>query len=242
MEILRAIDMNEEDEIKEMQNRQRELHLIPTPICYLDVEVMNKNGEIVSKYSDRSKSWVRNFYNFCVMQQMGIGPGKLGTSFGAGYLTMKDTGGNIKDASSSYTIRMEAVGAGYGFIGNAGSVVNGIVIGTGETAESLNDYVLGAIIAEGTDSGQMNYAGMSITNPVWDGTGKTMTRALERTMVNNSGSSITVKEIGLIGYMIYNTSNNGKFLLARDVLSTPVAVAHESQIKVTYTIQIAYPS
>jgi len=254
MEILRTIDMNEEVEIKAMQKRQRELHLIPTPICYLDVEVLNKNGEITAKYSDRSKSWVRNFYNIVTCQQLGISAGINGTTYGEGKLSIKSILGNVRtdtipcaggEFSASYVL---AGGNQYVNSAHRGAASNtniGIVVGTGDTAESFDDYSLTNIIANGVSTGQMQYQEMSALNGVWDGDNNKFIQTVERYFINNSGGSITVKESGIYSCIFYKGMSSpvkDHFMLARDVLSTPVAVAHESQIKVTYTIQIAYPS
>ena len=240
MQILKAVCPKEEAEIREMHKRQRELHLIPTPMCYLDIEVQDKSGIVVTKYSDRSKSWVRNFYNWMVTQQMACNSNILGTTYEAGTLAVKDTNGIVR-SHGTYAIRLNEVASGYGYRGATGSTTNGIVAGTGNAAESFESHILDSLIANGTGAGQLQYQEMSAPTPVWDSQNKTFTLELERIMINSSGGAIDVKEVGLIALLIYAVTVS-RYLVARDVLSSSVNVPNESQIKATYTIQIVYPA
>lgn len=241
MEILRAIDIAEESEIKAMQKRQRELHLIPTPVCYLDVEVINKNGEVTAKYSDRSKSWVRNFYNWCVTQQMCCDTNCKGASYGAGYLNPKQHSGAIATTTTPIANKATDTTIGNGYRGAAGTDTIGILIGTGDTPESFDDYCLSSKIVTGHATGEMDYQAMARSIPTWfDSPDYKMEVALERSFLNDSGGSITVKETGLSAYLF--TSGSSPILVARDVLASAIDVANESLIKVTYTLQIAFPS
>ena len=52
---------------------------------------------------------------------------------------------------------------------------------------------------------------------------------------------VTVKETVCQRIFIY-TSGYSPILVARDVLASAIDVANESLIKVTYTLQIAFPS
>jgi len=58
-----------------------------------------------------------------------------------------------------------------------------------------------------------------------------------RTITNNTGSDITVKEAGLIG--LANTSSSGTqfFLLARDVVGSSVTLADGESLQGTYTLR-----
>ena len=240
MVVIRKLDTVEEEEIREMQKRQKELHLIPTPLCYLDIEVEDEHGNVLSKYTDRSKSWTRNFYNWCISQQMTTRVNALGTTYGAGTLAFTNTGGTVRqDANPAYH-KVSAATPQYGFRGAAGSNANGIVIGTSNAAESFESYQLTALIAEGTGAGQMSYLAMDEPIPVWDGGGKTMTYTCERGVTNYSGGTINIFETGLIA-RIFFVSLDGYMLCARDVLSEAVPVPNNSKITVTYSIVITYP-
>jgi hypothetical protein len=242
MKVLRRIDQTEEQRIREMRDEQRRLHLVPTPVAHIGLTVYDKNGVPTAHYEDRSKSWTRNFYNWMVSQQMTADSNSLGTTFEAGKIAMRDTGGTIRQNASPTWHNGSTSGTTYGngYRAAGGSVASGIVIGTSDSAESFESIALGALVAEGTGSGQMQYLAMDAIVPVWDGTEKTMTYSCERAIVNNSGNSIGVKEVGLIARNIAASSIYA-ILMARDVLAETVTVPHESMIKVTYTIQIAYP-
>ena len=242
MEILRSIDQQEEQEIRQMQDRQRQLHLIPTPLCYVSLEVTNKNGDVTSTYNDRSKSWVRNFYNWMAQQQMTCGANILGSTYGAGSLIAQDTSGGSRNTERPMRHQSTTDGSNYGGF-RSNNTDYGILVGTGTTAESFESYELTTLVENGTASGQMQYSNMDTPTPVWDGTAKTMTYSCERAMTNNSSDAgtIAVAEVGLVGSISEGFSFRN-YLCARDLLSTAVNVAFESQLKVTYTIQITYPA
>lgn len=245
MEILKGLNPAEEREIRRMHQRQRELHLLPTPLCYLDIEVADKRGVTVAKYEDRSKSWTRNFYNWMVMQQMTCNSNILGTSYGAGYLSLKQRDGSVTSFSIPVCHYYSTASANYcGFRASGGETAYGILIGTNDTpsAEGFNDHNLDTLIEEGVGSGQMQYAEMAVPTPVWDGGGKAMTYECSRNIVNNSGGTIGVNEVGLGARLAVYQYGACQFLMARDVLASTVNVPFEYQIKVKYTIQITYPA
>lgn len=242
MRVLRRIDQAEEQRIREMRDEQRRLHVVPTPVAHIGLTVYDKNGVPTAHYEDRSKSWTRNFYNWMASQQFTADLNAMGTTFEAGRITVRDTGGIVRQFGFPIYHSNSTSGTtfGNGYRAAGGSVINGIVIGTSDSAESFESFALGTLIEEGTRSGQMQYLAMNAIVPVWDGTAKTITYTCQRNMVNASGVSIGVKEVGLISSMT-GTAGGQRFLVARDVLFETVDVPNESMIKVTYTIQIAYP-
>lgn len=99
----------------------------------------------------------------------------------------------------SNTTRSPAVNTGnFAMNAAAGDVAKGIVVGTGTSAVTISDYALGTRIAHGNAASQLSYGAMSFTNPTTSGSTRSFT--MERTFTNNSGSQITITELGL--YMI----------------------------------------
>lgn len=104
----------------------------------------------------------------------------------------------------------------------------GIQVGTGTSAESINDTALQTQIAHGTGAGQLQYGSMTFGAP--STTATTTTFRFTRVFTNGSGGTVTVQEIGLVSRDIINTNS---FLWVRD-LTGAVAVGNGSQLTVNY--------
>jgi hypothetical protein len=122
----------------------------------------------------------------------------------------------------------------------AGSLANstGIQIGTGTTTPSPQDTALSSPIANGTGTGQMLYpSSPSFTSITING--NTSSFKIISTMTNESGSSITVTEVGLLAQHCPSCSAYSLYgLLAHDLLSSPITVSNGSAITITYTISV----
>ena len=242
----------DEDDYKMLRDMGAKLK-IPVIECFITAQVNTPDGKIAHLHSERAKSWNRNFYN--LFATMGLSTGTdAETTFEAGALTLKDTGGTIRYTAGTATVRRgyglyganyaiweKAGNYGYGFFGAAADSNYGIVIGTDDGAESFEGYALGAIINNGTGAGQMSYVANTICTRTYVAGTKTWSTAHERFINNNSGGAITVKECGIYSLLLYSATN-GKFMIARDVLASSIAVADTAQLKVTYTLSMVFPS
>jgi len=110
----------------------------------------------------------------------------------------------------------------------------GIQIGIGTAKPTPNDTSLNSPIANGTGAGQMQYPTQPTASSVTVN-GDTSYFTIQSSITNNSGSPITVTEVGLLA-QTSNTIISG--LLAHDLLSSPVTVPNETAITVTYTISV----
>ena len=111
----------------------------------------------------------------------------------------------------------------------------GLVIGTGNTAVTADDYNLEAKIIHGIGSGQMQYGKFEYEEGCFQAPkveGGSAWFRMTRQFINNSAGSIVVKEIGLI------TSVTPYFLIVRDVLVSPVTVVDAQGIAVTYEFRV----
>ncbi len=104
----------------------------------------------------------------------------------------------------------------------------GIMVGTGTTAESINDAALVTQIATGTSAGQLQYGSMTYGAP--STTATTTTFRFTRVFTNGSGGTVTVQEIGLASR---DSANTKGFLWLRD-LTGAVAVTNGQQLTVNY--------
>jgi hypothetical protein len=104
----------------------------------------------------------------------------------------------------------------------------GIVIGTGTTVVILDDYRLAsqttALRYEAMPAS--NISALDMTDPnVWKFT-------VFRQFTNTGTTSVTITEIGLVA-----DNNQGKFMIARDILPSPITVDPNDVIIIQYLIR-----
>lgn len=108
----------------------------------------------------------------------------------------------------------------------------GIVVGTGDTAETNTDYKLDTQLTEGVGAGNITH-GEQVIEAVAE-VGANVDLEVKRSFVNNTGSTITIKEAGL--YM-----KSGRFAayfcIIRDVLPASVDVPDKCALTVYYTLR-----
>lgn len=112
----------------------------------------------------------------------------------------------------------------------------GAVVGTGDTAEDVDDYALAAQIAHGNGAGQLEHLA-TIADPVVSAD-PIATFHHRRSFNNNSGGAITVKEIGVYVQTNESLPNVRYFCIIRDVLDTPDTIPDTGAYQVDYTFQI----
>jgi len=110
----------------------------------------------------------------------------------------------------------------------------GIQIGTGTATPKPNDTALNSPITNGTGAGQMQYPTQPTASSV-NINGNTSYFTIQSTITNNSGSPITVTEVGLLAQTSHTIISG---LLAHDLLSSPVTVPNGTAITITYTISV----
>ncbi|MBA7658649.1 hypothetical protein ES703_66608 [subsurface metagenome] len=181
-------------------------------VWYL-VVVRDRHGQIVSRERRKARSFLKAWNQMASVQMS------------QNSRTITDIGGTARSvARNGFSFRM-AVGAG---ITN-----HGIVIGTGDTAVTINDYALAALIAHGAGGGQMNYQACSVA--LSQVSAPNCDYIVSRSVVNNSGVLITVKESGIyirVGPVPYYACG------LRDVFGTPQDVPNGGSITVNYTLRV----
>jgi len=190
------------------------------PKVYIEIEVRDRNGNIIEKRKEPSRTWVQNFMNLL-----------WGIFSGAPFqVTLPNASTNTVNISRCCDAYL-TVNAGQ----NDDSF--GIVVGSGTTAYSVSQYTLSQQIQNGTGNGQLLY-GSTTVNTVVD-TGSSLVIQIVRTFTNDSGSSVSVNEIGLM-ISVGQSCANWKFLIARDVLSSGVTVPNGSTLTVRYIVTMTY--
>ncbi len=233
---------NEEAQYEELRKLGQRLH-VPIPEVFWELEVREKSGRVIQRHRQRSHSWTRNAYNamFCQL----AGKDASDTTFGAGKISGKDTGGTVRTLSralgTDYNGSCDGLtpGTGHGYRGSAASDATGIVVGSGTAPESFEDYALQTLIPNGTGAGQLSYVASEPHAISYDAMARVLRNSLARFFNNNSGGAVNVNEVGIIFYTQYN---GYRYMYSRDKLASTVTVPNTGQLKVTYTIQLTYPS
>lgn len=227
------LDPKEEAKFAALKDKCRELKVPAPPEVMIGLQV-HENGVLTFDDVQRGHSWTRNYWNW--MFGMGSCPavGAGAGSFGAGYMSGKTTGGTIHYNSFMYKYTTD-------WWGEISDSTRGILVGTSDTAFSLDHYTLQAIITDGTGAGKFSHQSAIVNAPTYDGGPQTWSIVTSRIYNNNSGGSITVKEVGIYGAgSMFNGNNGANYMMERSVLSPAVAVANGAQLTVTYEISMDF--
>jgi hypothetical protein len=204
---------------------------LPVPLMHLAVESRLPDGTIDRTYSDRSRTWNRNFWNHMLISFMGPSTSPDAT-FGAGSDGIKQPSGTI----AWYNLYNGSIN----LIGAINVSTNGIVAGTSSGAESFEGYMLGAQCNQGTGSGQLSHQAQAAPAKSYNSATRVWTLTMSRVFNNNSGAGIVIAETGIIGAHTYASANTA--LICRDVLASAVTVANGGQLTVTYTLSLTFPA
>lgn len=117
---------------------------------------------------------------------------------------------------------------------SAGVITHGIVLGTGTTPATKDDYNLDTVITHGSGAGQLQFGACSISNVI--DTGTSWRATVTREVTNVSGSSITVNEVGLTGMR----GVARKYTMIERTVITPVVMAHLETYIYRYLIDLPY--
>jgi len=199
---------------------------------WVRTRIINKKGELIKEQYFKSKSFLLHYARM------------IGVLFGYRTDSVLDEGGTSKtiwgyipDGSSAYGCFYNRVNAG----DNDASY--GIVVGSGDTPVSTEDYALASKIEHGVGAGLLDYEPCSVSSVSYEtypapGWARII---ISRSFVNLSGATITVREIGL---MLYNrvryadtVRSNVKFLILRDVLPAPDDIPDGYTYSVSYEIR-----
>jgi len=206
----------------------------------IEIEVRDKNGKLITKKRMRSHSFVKNFLAWLrrLWKTQEVVSGQL-TSFATAISPVEplDTGGVARGvpqgrwvgATLPPDIFFARIDAG------AGEADSGIRVGTGTDVPTVDDVQLSVPILHGSGAGQLSHGATSLD--VLGVSGGEVSLKIIRTFTNNSGATITVKELGLHQKSLYTGTTHCTFMLARDVLVAPVDVPNGSTLTVRYILK-----
>jgi len=190
-----------------------------------ELEIRDKHGKLLSKVKGLSHSFVKHF--ILILRAMAYG--------GTTKASLTDTAGNGRQQTFTSTASQPLEPLDIN--GEANDDTHGIVVGDSDIAFDKLQYNLQGKISHGSGAGQLVYNASTVES-VTDTDNESYFRVI-RTFTNNSGATITVKEIGIVARAHYD-GNTWYFLIARDVLASPQSVPDGASLTVRYRIYITY--
>jgi len=188
------------------------------PRLFIDLEVRDKDGNVIQRHRQEGKSFLWNLIGFLWQLFQGNNSVNL-------YEPSITTG----SATCETTCSVPVQGSYFSVVAPSGTTQYGIVIGGSNTSNTTSVCSLYSPLTSGISYGATSVASQLTINSTQGTISFTITRQFQ----NNSGSSITVQEVGIA------IQGNGCYpVLARDVLSSAVSVPNGGTLTVTYTIQL----
>lgn len=156
------------------------------------------------------------------------------------YYVTNINGTSVRGDNSANIVRFGENSSNYPYIGRiltslTDSYTGGVILGTGSTAPTANDYKLSSDIIT-----TLTYT--STISRTKNDNGHTLTVLF--TITNTASEAITIGELGLIyqggrDYNYYDT--NSRILIERTVLDEPVTIPSQGVGQITYTINLELP-
>jgi len=206
----------------------------------LTVTIKDKNGKIIKQHKQHSHSFVSNF--LALIAQAMLNPYNNVSNF-YGY---KGAGGNVQFVETSSSTGMTTIENFMTMLDGANDSSYGIVVGTGTSPPTPNDYTMESEIPNGTGTGQLVYGSHSVSPPggttssptLLTPSGNTTSFSVSRTFQNQSGASITVSEVGIFIMQYAQSGNIITVLITHDLLSSPITIPNGGVMAITYTISV----
>lgn len=232
-----------EKDYEELERLGAKLH-IAVPTAKWGFKLEAPDGEVIFDITERAHSWVRNAYNLLTSVMCGIN-GTVNTTFGDSYINVKASNGSLYGTTSTpvcvyYGDSMESPTSYSGYIGGFGVSSRGIVLGSGNTIYSFDDYKLQTAIVNGTAAGQLSYTLGTVVKS-WDSVNKKYISVFSRIFNNNSSGDVIVSEGGIMAGLSAG-GNNIIALVCRDVYDIPYTIPPAYKFTVNYTMSVQFPT
>lgn len=191
-------------------------------------EVTNKNGKVLCSKTGISKSLVRNFM-FWLQQWFTI----LTNLTYATAWTTNDT----SNIARTFPHLSNPPQGSYGFLGiGANSSAWGLRVGSAIGGPFPTDYEMNTLIPHGSVGTQLVYNSQTVEAVTV--VGQNTTFRVSRSFSNNSGATITIKEIGAAGGFRDSAGVDRYLLYLHDVLPSSVPVPDGSTFTLRYTFTV----
>jgi hypothetical protein len=207
--------------------------------CVLDWVVTNPDGSIASQGIKKAESFTRQFFDLLLQKFKGLtSPGN--------FTPVTDITNAVRYVTnSSYMFNANAV---------SGTVTNGIIVGLGNTAAQITDYVMQTPCAHDSGAHGANtfqYGAVSFGAPASDLTTSQFT--ITRNFANATAGTITVNEIGLYVIALFSPETGagalefysgdtvrnsvGNFMTLHDIIAGGINVLAGQTLTVNYRPQ-----
>lgn len=183
----------------------------------INIKDVDKNGKVFGEREFEANSLVKGFITFLACQ------------LGLSAQTYESISGYTRSTSGGdYNLNV-----GYG---NYGEKL-GIVVGTGTNAVAIDDIALQIPIINGSGAGELQYSNMEqVSN--FQVSGSNCYYEIRRAFTNNSGSDITINEIGIyVGMYTAPITDNYRMCIDRTLQTTTVTNGNGKVI--TYKFQVS---
>jgi len=193
-----------------------------------EILVKNKQGKRLSHLKGTAKSLLRNFMYWLQSWFTMVADDTYPNAW-----TAPDTGNisrTLPQLSNVAHSRLGMCGIG------ANSSLWGLRVGYGDAAVTPVDFELEHLIEHGSTAGLLVYNNQTVEAVTV--VGQNTTFRVSRSYTNNSGSTITIKEIGA-AMSIHDSAGTTRYLLyLRDVLPSNVPVPDGSTFTLRYTFTV----
>ena len=204
--------------------------------AYIALTVKDKNGKELKRVVQPMRSLLRNF--MVMLETMFIGEDTFWNLYTPSDAI--DVDGNYFKLSVKVPQQQYGTPIGWRIDAEAGDVLYergeptdwGIMVGASDDPNTINFWNLAEPYPHGKGVGYMNYLSTEITEPYFDGSNVVI--EVKRLIVNEADVEQTVREVGIIAREFHTWK---RFLIARDVLDTPITVPAKGLLEVTSVIQ-----
>lgn len=210
------------------------------PVTLEDILDIEKILEPRSRYSEPSRSYNRNWYN--LMTSVIMANATDATTFGDGHINMKNDTGVLfwcswKSYAATGGFRDDNITFIYG-----STTVEGIRVGTGNSAEDFDGYEMDVKIEHGDGPDELRYYEQFVPLREWDAATRKWAFTETRFFANHSGGDVVVAEVGRFwDVKIHATYTEA--MVSRELVNPPVTVANEELLRVKYVLETsAFPS
>ena len=205
----------------EVLEKAEEVRVLPGELgAVLELIVKDENGEITQHQEMLSKSFVKQF-----LQLLWVSCVRVSSGFRIKDYWVRDVDGDLNPVQVSSA----------SFLANAGANTDtyGILVGTGTTAPTIDDYRIETKITHGIGAGQLQYSAVAFGAPTSDGAVSHFT--ITRDFSNASGGPVTVREVGLVAQFGRMGSGSDYFLTIRDAVN--ITIPDGETLTVNYRLQ-----
>jgi len=194
----------------------------------LEWTISHSDGRVREQRRQKSRSYLRQFLELLRVQMLAAAEVLP--------IYLKDVTGSWREVAVS-ALNFQCLAA-------ANDDSYGIVVGTGSTLPTLDDYALQNKVAHGSGTGQLQYGGVTFGLPTSDATTAHFT--VTRDFSNVSGSPLTIYEMGLyvkgdspLPWVVsrYDNSLRYHFCTLRDIIPAGITILSGETLTVNYRQQ-----